>query len=313
MATIWSIKDLHAIAINRQNNKFDFNLAVSGNRGNGKSTLLFKFFKRFRNFKPWDQMIYTRKDVMRLLEGQKRSPIFDDEAIRTGYKRNFYDQDQKTLIQMLNMYRDNFNIYGIAIPSFYALDKDLRSLIKMHIHVIRRGLGVVHIANDDNLYSTDPWDVQFNKKIEENWARRKQKNPNYSPQYHKLTTFKGYIHFGDLTVKQRELYEEIKVKKRKAVYIKEMQSDEDVENDFYLNLIKRLQEGHIHKELLQEICLAMNKNYSNVLINLNRRLTNKGIKETVSQLYKLPLHNVTPKVIHNNPKEVIKKFGYRPL
>ncbi|KKL16785.1 hypothetical protein LCGC14_2492070, partial [marine sediment metagenome] len=41
---------------------------------------------------------------MKFLEQLKRGCIMDDEAIRTGYKRNFYDQDQKLLIQMLNMY-----------------------------------------------------------------------------------------------------------------------------------------------------------------------------------------------------------------
>ena len=138
MKIIWSIKDLVEIAKERRKNKFDIIMAVSGERGDGKSTLIYKFFSRFKQFKPWRHMVYSRKDVMKLLEGTKLGCIFDDEAIRTGYKRKFMDSDQQLLIQMLNMYRDNFNVYAMAIPSFYSLDKDLRDLIKIHIHVIER-------------------------------------------------------------------------------------------------------------------------------------------------------------------------------
>ena len=129
MKIIWSIKDLVEVVKERQKNKFDACIVVSGARGNGKSTLLFKLFLRIGKFKPWKQQVYSRKDVMSLLEKFKFGLILDDEAIRTSYKRNFFDEDQKLLIQMLNMYRDNFNIYAAAVPDFYSLDKDLRSLI----------------------------------------------------------------------------------------------------------------------------------------------------------------------------------------
>ncbi len=307
MKLIWSIKDLVEIAEERQNNKFDVIIAVSGARGNGKSTLLFKFLSRFKKFKPWKHQVYSRKDVMRLLEGSKFRFIFDDEAIRTGYKRKFFEEDQKLLIQMLNMYRDNFNIYVMAIPSFYSLDRDLRDLVKIHIHVIERGLGVIHIASEGALYSDDCWDVKYNKRIEENWARAKQKNPNYTPKYNRLTTFKGYIKFGDLTPKQRELYEEVKVTKRKAVYEEEMKSDED-RGGFYDKLIDRLKDGNITKETLQEICLANGLKYSSVCTMLNIKLTDEGIKETLSHFLK----RTSDKVFHNNHKGSSDRFGYRP-
>lgn len=310
MAIIWSIKDLLTIAQSRQKNKFDFNIAISGARGNGKSTLLYKFFSRVKGFKPWNNIIYSRNDAMILLESQKFGCIFDDEAIRSSYKRNFYDKDQKILVQMLNMYRDNFNIYGMAVPNFYALDKDIRGLIKMHIHVIRRGFAVVHIPNDTNLYSEDPWDVKYNKKIEENWSKRKQKNMNFSPQYHKLTTFRGYLHFGDLTPKQRALYEEIKVKKRKLVYDKEMGLQENTDNDFFDKVMERLKTGELTQENLREVCLISGKQYSSVCATINRKLSDSGAKERVRDLFKQPLVNSKSKPIHINSKDVIKKFGY---
>lgn len=300
---IWSIKDLVEIAKQRQNNKFDMNIAASGPRGNGKSTLLFKFFSRFKGFKPWTNQVYSRKDVMRLLEGSQYACIFDDEAIRTSYKRNFYDQQQKLLIQMLNMYRDNFNIYGISVPSFYSLDKDMRDLVKIHIHVIERGLAVVHIANEGNLYSDDIWDIAYNKKIEERWAKLKQKNPNFSPKYHKLTTFRGYLHFGDLSPKQREVYEEIKVAKRKAVYEEEMKVDNSQEDNFYQNIIDRLKAGKISRETLAEICLIKGLKYSIVSSMLNQKLRDLGIEERLTHFLLLGTRNLS----HINVKGDIKQ------
>lgn len=307
MKLIWSIKDLVEIADSRQNNKFDVVIAISGERGNGKSTLAFKFLSRFKVFKPWKHQIYSRKDVMRLLEGMNLGCIFDDEAIRTAYKRKFTDPDQQLLIQMLNMYRDNFNIYVMCIPQFYSLDRDLRDLVKIHIHVIERGLGVIHISNEGNLYSDDCWDVKYNQRIEEKWARTKQKNPNYTPKYNRLTTFKGYIKFGDLTPKQRILYEDIKVTKRKAVYEEEMKSEEE-KGGFYDKLLVRLKEGNISKETLQEICLTSGIKYSAVTAMLNIKLTDEGTKETLSHFLK----KASKKVIHNSVKDGTDRFGYRP-
>ncbi len=303
MNIIWSIKDLVDITRKRQGNKFDMNIVVSGARGNGKSTLLFKYFLRFNQFKPWLHQVYSRKDVMRLIEKEQYGCILDDEAIRTGYKRNFYDADQKLLIQMLNMYRDNFNIYGIAVPNFYSLDKDMRDLIKIHIHIIERGFGVVHIANEGNLYSDDVWDIHYNKKIEEGWARLKKSNPNFSPKYNKLTTFRGYIHFGDLTPKQRELYEEVKKTKRKEVYEEEMNVGNNKEENFYEKLIERLKEGNINQNTLKEICLAQNLKYSIVSSMLNQKMRDLGMKERLTHF--LLLSKVNPS--HNNSKAHIKQ------
>lgn len=296
MRVLWSITDLVEVMKQRQVNKFDACIVVSGNRGNGKSTFLFKTFLRFKQFKPWKQQVYSRKDVIALLEKHKFGCILDDEAIRTSYKRNFYEEDQKLLIQMLNMYRDNFNIYAAAVPDFYSLDKDLRSLMKIHIHIIERGFGVVHIANEGTLYSDDCWDVKYNKKVEENWAKRKQMNPNYQPKYNRLTTFRGYIKFNDLTKKQRALYEEIKVAKRKAVYDEEINKPEGKEG-FYDRIIDRMIKKEITtRKMLQEIALSNGLTYSTVCDMLNKKLTDKGMKESVGdflpRLKHKPLHSI---------------------
>ena len=127
MASVqWTIKNLVDIAKARQKNEFDVIQFWSGSRGNGKSTGNFKFCSRFEGFKPWKDIVYSRKDVMAMMEARQFQIIMDDEAVRSGYKRNFYEEDQKKLIAMVNMYRDNFNIYTGCIPNFYDLDKDPR-------------------------------------------------------------------------------------------------------------------------------------------------------------------------------------------
>jgi len=307
MRIVWSIKDLVEISKKRQSNEFDMNIIITGARGNGKSWCGFKFLRRFKQFKPWKHQIYSRKDLMKYLEKLKYGCIFDDEAIRTGYKRNFYDQDQKLLIQMLNMYRDNFNVYVACLPTFYDLDKGLRDLFKIHIHIIERGLGVVHIANESLLYSDDKWDVRYNKKVEEAWAKRKLSNLNYKPKYNRLTTFRGYIKIPKLTLKQEKLYKEVKQVKRKVMYEEEMNEDKTGTEGFYERLIIRLKEGKLTQRALQEICLANGLKYSSVSSLLSTKLKDLGSDKPLGHYLvkdSLPIHNNT---------DVVKDiFSYTP-
>jgi len=283
----WGIVDLERVAKDRQKNKLDVIIAWTGNRGNGKSTGAFKLSSRFKGFKPWDNIIYARNDAMKLLEGNKFGTIMDDEAIRSAYKRNFQDTDQKLLVQMLNMYRDNFNLYNLCIPKFYSLDRDLRDLIKIHIHVIERGLAVVHIAREDVLYSDDPWDVKYNQKVEDSWGEKKKKNANFKPPYNKLTTFAGYLRFGPLGKKQQLLYDEIKATKRKTVYDTEMTKEGNIVTmkDGYTKIYELMMYRHsinnpLRTDQIQVVCQAMGLNVSNAMSRISEILKNKGYDKT---------------------------------
>jgi len=279
---IYQVNDIYEMAKERINRKFDFNIAVSGPRGNGKSTFLFKLFSKFKQFRPRNNLVYKRKDVMKLLEQQKYGVIMDDEAIRTGYKRNFFETDQKLLVQMLNMYRDNFNVYGMAIPNFYSLDKGLRDLIKMHIQIVERGVGVIHIAQS-SLYSDDAWDVNYNKKIEEKWAKTKKANPNFKPPYQKLSTFYGYVKFRDLTKAQRRTYENLKYKKRKEMYDEEIQTEVQKEASAYERMLDVILKGGVTKSMLIKLCVMNGLKYNIVVNRLNMMLKDRGIEETLSK------------------------------
>ena len=307
MRIIWSLKDLVEIAKKRQQNEFDCNIAITGARGNGKSSCAFKFHARFKGFKPWKHLVYSRKEVMKLLEKLKYGNIQDDEAIRTAYKRKFADPEQQLLIQMLNLYRDNFNIYVACIPNFYSLDKDLRDLFKIHIQIIERGLGVVHLPNESSLYSDDKWDIKYNQRVEESWAQRKQKNINFRPKYDRLTTFRGYIRIPKLTPKQEALYKEIKETKRKMMYEEEIKEEEDGKVGFYGRLLARIKEGNMTKEVLQEVVLANGLKYSAVSSLLNVKLQDEGAGKTLSEF----LVNKIPNAQNKNqlPKDI---YAYNP-
>ncbi len=283
----WSIKDIVDIMRGRINNKFDFNFVVSGPTGMGKSTLIYKILSRFNGFKPKKHIVYSRREVIELIESQKKGFIFDDEAIRTGYNRNFFEEEQKRLIQIMSMYRDNFNIYASAIPHFYTLDKHFRSLIRMHLHVVKRGLAIIHVPNTNMLYSDDQWDVKKNQKIEDGWSNKRNKNRSFKSPHHKLSTFLGYVRFGDLPKKQRIIYEDIKTTKRKTIYDGE-QDEFNPQKRFEDKVFEMVINRKITRDELQGACRIDGKKFSSVSVSLSRMLKDNGVKETLGQLLQQP-------------------------
>ena len=298
-AVNFSITDIANILKRRQKNQFDGNLAVSGDRGNGKSHLISKIFYKLGNFNPWKQQVYESADIKKLLITQIKGKCFDDEAINSGYKRNFQDKGQQEIIKILTNYRDNFNIHASAIPNFFALDKDLRDLIFLHIHVIERGLAVVHLPLQGRLYTQDRWDAKNNAKIEQNWNNKLRSNFKFKIPYHKLSTFAGYLYCTDLTEKQTKLYKEVKRTKRAEVY--EKTKPEDKEQTFLEQIYTQLLEGKMTKEFLLQLCLFKGKKWSNVNSSINVMLKDRGIKETLKDFL---LTNEKEK--NNNQIDMIK-------
>lgn len=277
----WTVKDIVKILKDRQVNEFDGNIAVSGDRGNGKSTLINKIFYRFKVFNPWKHQVYSREDVIALLKYLTYALCWDDEAINSGYKRNFQDKGQQELIKILTAYRDNYNIFASAIPNFFSLDKDLRDLYFIHLHVIERGIAVVHMPLQGRLYSQDRWDAKYNSKIEEKWSKKMQKDPNFRPPYHKLTTFRGYLFFGDCTEKQKKLYKHIKKTKREKSFLTDEEKNANKEIPFLDKLYKLLIEDKLTREGIRQACLVEDKKDSSINAALNRMLKDNGINKTV--------------------------------
>lgn len=270
----WTIKDIVDILQTRQANEFDGNIAVSGDRGNGKSTVINKIVYRFKCFKPWKHQVYTRDDVIKLLKTQTYGLCWDDEAINSSYKRSWQDKGQQELITILTAYRDNYNVFASAIPNFFSLDKDLRDLYFLHLHVIERGIAVVHMPLQGRLYSQDRWDSKYNAKIEESWSKKMQKNPDFKPPYHKLSTFRGYLFFTDVTDKQKELYKQIKREKKKEAF--QTKGEETAQISFIQKVYQMVVSKKLTKEGLLQACQIEGKKYSRIVSTLNQMLKDDG-------------------------------------
>jgi len=300
-AITWTIKDIVDILVSRQENEFDGNIAVSGDRGNGKSTLINKIFYRFKIFDPWKHQVYNGNDVIHLLKSQTFGLCWDDEAINSGYKRNWQNKTQQELIKILTAYRDNYNIYASAIPNFFTLDKDLRDLYFIHLHIIERGIAVVHMPLQGRLYSQDRWDAKHNAKVEESWSKRMAKDPNFKPAYHKLSTFRGYLFFGDVTEKQKKLYKQIKRDKRADAFLTEEEKNNNKEISFIDRVYNLMIEGKLSSEGIMQMCLLEGKKYSSINASLNRMLKDRGESKTVKEFLQQPSN----KGFHNKIQDEI--------
>jgi hypothetical protein len=292
---VWSVKELAEITDKRRKNKFDAIILVSGGTGTGKTTFLHKFFHKFPDFKIKDKITWKREETISLIKNYKFSYCWNDELISSGNKRKWFDTEQIELIEVLTKYRSNFNTFGGAIPIFFTLDKELLKLVGMHINVIERGIGIVHLPREGRMYSDDPWDVKINAKLEEKWSAKKQKNPDFKIPYHKYTTFAGYVYFGKMTDKQEEEYEEIrKIKRGDFIAV------EAPQETFYERTLRLLKEGKLDEEGLFLLCSYEGKKLSNVKVGLNRMLKDDGSKQTLKDLLKKRNNDKDNLNLHNN-------------
>ena len=306
-SVIWTLKELTEVIRQRQLNEYDANFGVSGNRGDGKSTLLFKVFNSFKKqgFNQEKNQLYSRDDIIKILANSTFSFCWDDEAINSGYKRDFQNKGQKDMIKIITNFRDNYNVIGSAIPFFYSLDRDLRELLFMHIHIIERGLAVIFLPLEVSIHSTDPWDTKNNIKVELQENSRLKKNPNAKFRYNRFTTFAGFLYFGPMTEKQEIKYKEIKKRKRGKTF-----NIEGVEPvlDFNQKVYKILLEGKISQEILKKICLLEGRKYSNTASAINAMLTDVGEDRRISAFFTDKKSREQNKAIHSNSKDQINNL-----
>lgn len=288
---IWTIGELVTVLRQRQQNQYDANFVVTGKRGDGKSTLILKILLRFKGlFNQEKHQVYERDDVISLLKRQKFNICWDDEAINSGYKRDFQNKGQQELIKMITAYRDNFNIYASALPFFYSLDKDLRALVFLHIHVIERGYAVLFMPLEDSIHTSDAWDTKNNAKMEESWQKKKIKDPLFKFPYHKMSTFAGYLYFGDCTKKQRDKYLRIKAEKRKDAFMTEAETTAEKEKHkeigFNEKLMGLIENGEITEDEFIKFCLFQDKKVTSVIASINKMFKDRGLPKTVMQTFK---------------------------
>lgn len=295
---VWSIKRLCKCIDGMMDNQFDCIVFIEGKRGLGKSTIGQQIsYKSKAKFKPRKDIAFSRDDVIRQLGQKRKGVILADELINVGYNRDFWDQDQKTLIKALNMYRDKCNLFIGCIPYFTDLDKQMQKLCKIRITVLRRGYALLQLQTK-SIYSNDPWDVDNNKKVERKFKAGKIK-------YSKLSTVKGIIKFNDITPKQREIYEEVKAEKRGQVF--EAYNGENQEEDPVIKIFNKMQKEKMSIETLNTTCQLLGLKIKSVRNRLNEMIKQEGLDGTL-QDYIVPQATLVKEQIKAKSNKKSRKF-----
>jgi hypothetical protein len=187
------------------------------------------------NFKMTKHLIYSQKAMQCFLNDWHGIGI-PDEMINVAFNRDFWSEDQKDIIKMINMFRDHQNFIVACVPQFNVLDNQIKNLCKIRMSIVRRGLAVIQTPNKV-FYGKDKWDSAYNEKIEREWLTKKGKRP----QYTKLTTFRGFVKFPRLSKRIEEQYQAIKDDKRSSIVRDEMgieiKKEETTEEKLYKQLI----------------------------------------------------------------------------
>jgi len=249
----WTMPKMVGMIVKILNNKFDCFIVIEGNRGLGKSTLAIHLARRVaREFNKmgskdyrfnWGgSLIYTKKETKRFWH-KWRAVGIADEMINVTFNRDFYNDEQKDIIKMINMNRDHRNCFIACVPQFQTLDSQIKNLCKIRITVVRRGLCVIQTPNQ-TIYVKDKWDQATNEKIERDWMKKGITKPHYT----KLTTFRGLLRYPALRPSAEAKYQAVKDRKRNAVAKEEMgigEEDGEAEADPKEIAYKMLIDGKI--------------------------------------------------------------------
>ncbi len=273
-------------------NKFDCFIVIEGNRGLGKSTLGIHLARGVsREFKKqgskdyrfnWkNSLIYTKKETKRFWHKWKSTGI-GDEMINVTFNRDFYNEDQKDIIKMMNMNRDHCNFFVACVPQFQTLDNQIKGLCKIRLTVVRRGVAIIQTPNR-TIYVKDRWDTATNEKIERGWLAKGIKNPHYT----KLTTFRGVMKFPKLREKSEARYQQTKDDKRNLVAKEEMGIDFNEENiDPYDIAMEMLVDGKVRNgTFLDGFAQANNIIPATFKSQLRSRLQKSGKDHKVANYY----------------------------
>lgn len=306
-----AMKELCLTIVKMLLNKFDAVIVFEGNRGLGKSTLAWHIarnvskmmkiiieetggenspYKNYYNFKPIMQLKYPMKyrfieykrdGILNFFDGWYQTCIAD-EMVTSAFNRDFWNEEQKNLIKVLNMYRDHCNLFLMCVPQFQVLDNQIKNLTKIRITVLKRGFAVIQSPNP-TINSRDKWDSNVNEKIEREWLMEGKK-----PKYTRLTTFRGFIKFKPLTDKEQSIYDAIKNYERNVMK-KSIGIDgktDDKEDDWFEKLYKKLSGGAIKSmDYIRAMAEANELSESGLKAKLKKRLQEENKSPIISSYF----------------------------
>jgi len=219
----WSLVELTDLLKKTAATDKDNLIPIDGLTGAGKSTFGVKACKKGC---PWFDMerdiLYSRQEVINWVTTAKQGSWgLADEAVNILFKREFAAKQQKFLIKILDMCRDRNLTLFMCIPNFWALDKHvLEGRVRLRVHVARTGF-IFMWKPSNNPFAPDRWYRKYNEKVCYNW--------DYYPNAKRTKGFVGFLKFGDLEVREKAKYLEIKRKKKEEVKRQE-EMEEQQEN-----------------------------------------------------------------------------------
>lgn len=146
-----------------------------------------------------------------------------DEAIRALYKLRFFDKIQQTITEMYATEGFHNKVTILCIPRFSDLTGAFRKYrVKIHIHVIARGLAIVYQRDDDKDIA-DPWHTKENLKLKEKLLKcpiNERKLVDIMEIETKTINYLGHCSFPDLDPKIKERYNQLKEDSRKKLDVK---------------------------------------------------------------------------------------------
>lgn len=293
---VWSMKRIVDMIVATLLNKFDAQIYIEGKRGLGKSTLAYELawltsirFKKLAKeipelegkytFKPKRDLLYKRDKVIDFFEDWNRIAIAD-EFINTAFNRDFYQEEQKTLIKIINMNRDHCNLFIGCVPQFQTLDTQIKNLCKMRITVVRRGMAVIQTPNQ-TIYIKDIWDSTTNEKIEREWLKKGLTKPRYT----NISTVRGVVKFPDLSPSHRKKYEKVKIEER-TILQREREDKKEVKLSPIDDAIERLLDNRIRNSaILEGMAFAHGISPESFLQSIRSRLKKNGKSHALATYY----------------------------
>lgn len=276
---MFKLSEICSIIENRIKNKKDMIFAITGDRGDGKSTFAYKIAHKTKlKFKPHKDIAYSIKEVLDWYSKNEKRILIFDEAIAV-HNRSFLEKNQRKLIQILNMYRDSCNVLLLCVPNFSNIDTQLRQLVRMRVHIYERGRGVIHIPSRGT-YTRDRWDFDINSKMEMDCLKK-----NKRISFYRSTTFFGYVKFGALPPDQEKVYNEIKKKKRNVVYD---DINEKKEKNVYDLITDQVCKGMINKDGIVQFARVYGVREHTVREIIRKRLRERGETKPLRELLVAP-------------------------
>lgn len=223
-----NVKQLAEIIVERVEDDFDMVVIISGDPGNGKTTIGIELAQEIYNIKNkvFDlkkSLIFTQLQLFKWLkehENEPQSVAILDEAINISYNRDGMSSNSRAINKIFDMVRGGRNhIFLFLLPNFKSVDIHIRNRAKAWVYCERRKFAYLFVA-EKNPAVLDKWNLAYLEKI---WVEK---------QIQKYIPFRANIHFDKLTP---EIENEYKIIKESSRALIEEKAEEETTKELLIN------------------------------------------------------------------------------